>query len=116
VLVNRGGVAAQVTAVELHLPAGGGLSGRYRVEPPGPGDGGFVSVLTVRAGGAMKVEFATTDDSLGAGLGVAGSVPPRMRITASTEDPDWDGTRAIELLRRTGGVTAALRWQPHAVE
>lgn len=114
VLTNLGRVEAAVTCVLLELPAGGQLAGRYRADPPGPADGGFVSTLTVRAGGAMRVEFRTTDGSLG--HGIAANVPPRVTITSSSDELGWQGDRVIELLRRPGGVSSAIRWKPRAVD
>lgn len=114
VLVNRGRVEAAVTRVVLDLPAGGQLTGRYRAEPPGSADGGFVSTLTVRAGAAMRVQFQTTDGSLG--HGIAGDVRPRVTVAASSDELGWRGDRVIELLRRSGGVTSAIRWKPRAVD
>lgn len=74
-------------------------------------------MLLVSPGGAMKIEFETIDGSLGRGLGVTGTVPPRVRIAAASgSDPDWVVPRVVELLRRTGGTNSALRWQPQAVE
>jgi hypothetical protein len=113
-LVNVGSVEATVTGVDLDLPAGGGLPGRFRAHPAGPADSGFVSELDLRSGGALAIHFQTTDGSLGPGL--HGDVRPRVRITARGDDLDWEGTRTIELLRKFGGVSAALRWQPRAVD
>jgi len=113
-LRNIGHVRGDVTGVELELPIGGRVVGRFRAEPSGPADGGYVSTLPVRAGGAMTIEFQTHDGSLGTGL--AGDVRPRVTVRAGSDDLGWQGTRTIELLRRSGGVNAALRWEPRAVD
>jgi hypothetical protein len=81
---------------------------------PGPADGGFLTELDVRPGGALAIHFQTTDGSLGPAL--HGDVRPRVRITARSDEIDWQGTRTIELLRKSGGVSAALRWQPRAID
>ena len=91
------------------------MIGRYRAEPPGPADGGFVGVLPVRAGGAMRVAFQTTDGSLGDGLDA--DIAPRVIITSSSEELAWAVDRVIEqLLRRSGGVTAAIRWKARCTD
>lgn len=114
VLLNSGRVDALVLGITLDLPAGGQLSGRYRAEPPGPADGGFVSLITVRAGGAMRISFGTTDGSLG--LGIAGDVRPRVTVTAESAELGWEGERVVELLRRSGGTSSATRWEPRAID
>ena len=106
VLVNVGGVAACVTAVALNLPARGRIKGRFRLEVPGPADGGYASALDVHPGAAVRIEFETSDGSLG--QGVAGDLRPRVAITASNEELDWKGTRTIELLRKGSGIASAL--------
>lgn len=114
VLKNDGRVPAKVTAAVLDLPNGGRVIGRFRADPPGPADGGFVSALSVRPGAAIRIEFETTDGSMGAGL--AGELHPRVVITSSSVELDWQGDRVIELLRRPGGVAVALRWQARPVD
>lgn len=114
VLVNVGAVTAHVTGVALDLPAGGRVTGHYRLAVPGPADGGVVSELDVRPGAAMRVSFETTDASLGEGLTT--DLRPRVTITATNEDLGWEGTRTIELLRKGGGVSSALRWQARPVD
>jgi hypothetical protein len=111
-LRNGGKVRAVVTGVELELPTGGRVSGRFRSDPPGPGDGGFVSELGVHPGGVIAVEFETSDGSLGAGM--RGDTRPRVGVLSRSEDLGWEGERTIEFLRRSGGVSSALRWQPRA--
>jgi hypothetical protein len=113
-LFNTGQVAGRVTGVELELPNGGGLQGRYRAEPSGAVDGGFVSALDVRPGGGMHVEFTTSDGSLG--LGLSGDARPRITVTSSSEELGWAEDRVVELLRKTPGHQPALRWQPRAVD
>ena len=88
-LVNVGSVQATVTDVDLDLPAGGGLPGRFRAHPTGPADGGFVSELDVRPGGALAIHFETTDGSLR--LALHGDVRPRMRITARSDEIELAG-------------------------
>jgi hypothetical protein len=114
VMVNVGAVTASVTAVVLDLPAGGRITGRFRLAVPGPADGGFSSELDVRPGAAMRIEFETDDGSLGQGLTT--DLRPRIAITARSDELDWEGTRTIELLRRGGGVTSAPRWQARALD
>jgi hypothetical protein len=113
VLVNVSTVRASVTRVELNLPTGGALVGLCRAEPPGPISGGLHERLDVPAGMAMAIEFSTDDGSLGTGL--QGNVAPRVEITARGDELDWEGTHTIELLRRGGGVTEALRWQARPI-
>lgn len=114
VMINVGAVSARVTAVVLDLPAGGQITGRFRLAAPGPADGGFSSELDVRPGAAMRIEFQTTDGSLGRGLTT--DLRPRIAITASSDELDWQGVRTIELLRKGGGITSALRWQARALD
>lgn len=114
VLLNAGRVAARVSGVELELPTGGGVIGRYRAEPAGPADGGFVSVLEVHAGKRMQIEFKTSDGSLG--LGLRGDAQPRITIKCASEELGWAGTRTVELLRKMPGHQPAQRWQPRAVD
>ena len=111
---NIGKVPANVTRAELDLPSGGGLIGRFRDEHPGPADGGLVTALKVEPGHAVRIEFDTTDGSLGTAL--QGEVKPRVLVTAHSEDLDWEGTRIIELLRRPGGVPAEVRWKARAID
>lgn len=111
---NTGRVRADVSAVELELPTGGRLAGRYRAEPAGPADGGYVSSLAVRPGGAMRVEFHTRDGSLGQGL--RGDARPRVVITSSSEELRWTGERTLELLRKLPGHQPAPRWQLRRVD
>jgi hypothetical protein len=113
-LVNVGGAAARVTRVVLDLPAGGRVLGRFRREVPGPADGGYASAVDVQSGTAVRIEFETSDGSLG--RGVAGELRPRVAITASNDELGWEGTRNIELLRSGGGVSGALRWKPRPVD
>jgi hypothetical protein len=112
VLINGGTAPTSVTRVRVDMPGGGGLDGRYEREPHSAIGGGF-SKLTLPPGGGMRVTFATTDGSLGAGI--AGDVRPRIVITSTSEDIDWTGDRTVELLRRSGGVSSAVRWQPRPV-
>ena len=114
VLVNAGRVGAQVTDAVVDLPTGGRVLGRYRADPQGPADGGFVSALSVRPGGAMHVEFETSDGSLGQAL--SGDVRPRVTISASNEELPWHGEGVVELLRQSGGVASATRWKPRGVD
>jgi len=113
-LLNRGRVYAQVTRVEVQLPGGGRVVGRYRAEPPGPGDGGFVSALDVRPGGRMHVEFQTSDGSLG--MGLRSDAYPRVTVTSASEELEWTGERTLELLRKMPGHQPAPRWQPRAID
>lgn len=114
VFVNTGRVAGRVTGVELELPTGGGLPGRYRAEPAGTVDGGFVSALDVRPGGGMYVEFMTSDGSLG--IGLRGDARPRIKVTSSSEELGWAADRTVELLRKMPGHEPALRWQPRPMD
>lgn len=114
VLFNTGRVAGRVTGVELELPNGGGLAGRYRADPAGAVDGGFVSALDVRPGRGMHVEFTTNDDSLG--LGLRGDAHPRIKIRSASDELGWAEDRIVELLRRMPGHQPGLRWQPRAME
>lgn len=114
VLVNVGRVAARVTAAALNLPAGGRIMGRFRLEVPGPADGGYASEVYIEPGAAVRIEFESTDGSLG--QGVAGDLRPRVTITADNEELGWEGTRTIELLRKGGGVASALRWKPQPID
>jgi hypothetical protein len=116
VLVNKGRTPAQVTGIELRLPNGGALVGRYRAEPQGPGGGGFVSTLLVSSGGGIYIEFQTTDGSLGQGLN--GSLTPCIRITARNDELGWEGTRRVELQLELAGATfgSDSMWQPRPVD
>jgi hypothetical protein len=40
---------------------------------------------------------------------------PRVQISCTSAELDWEGTRTIELLRRPGGPGAGLWWEPRAV-
>lgn len=115
VLINVGAVTARVTEALLNLPAGGRIPGRFRLEVPGPADGGYASTVDVRPGAAARIEFETSDGSLGQGV-TAGNLRPRVAITADNQELGWHGTRTMELLRRGGGISSALRWQARAVE
>jgi hypothetical protein len=68
----------------------------------------------VPAGAALWIEFETTDGSLGGGMGT--DLRPRVVIVAATDEIEWQGTRTIELLRRSRGVGNALRWQARAID
>jgi hypothetical protein len=114
ILKNSGKVSATVVGVEVDLPNGGLLRGKYRAEPRGPADGGFVSRLSVRPGGALRIEFDAPDGSLGPAMRSA--VRPRIQIEAESDDLGWNATRLVELLRQSGGVTSAIRWKPRAVD
>lgn len=114
VLRNSGKVDAVVVGVEVDLRNGGHLQGRYRAEPAGPADGGFVSHLRVRPGAAMRIEFETSDGSLGPALQVGNA--PRIVVHAEAADLGWSGARTIELLRQGGGVSSALRWRSRAID
>jgi ADP-ribosylglycohydrolase/extradiol dioxygenase family protein len=113
-LVNAGPASIEITGVALDLPNGGRVHGRYRAEPPGQVDGGFVSTLQLQGGQALRAEFETSDGSLGDGL--AGDVRPRLQIAARSDELGWRGVQTLELLRRPASVRGELHWHVRTID
>lgn len=107
-LQNDGAVTASVTGVELDLPSGGRVVGAVGYDP----GAALGSRIDIQAGRPIFIEFRTTDGSLALGLS-QGSVSPRVRITASSDELDWSGQLTVEFLRKgsTGGADGAM-WEP----